>query len=304
MNDEAAFIAAIAAAPDDAHLPLVFADWLDDRDDPRGQWIRAPHVHQWMRPTYESPVPKLLASLERDARVLDVRRAAEVIGGPIVPGLVDLLKHETPRVRQQACMCLRHIGKRAHGAAPALLAALGDPDYSVREQAAKALRDIGPAGVTDTKPLKAALTDASWSVRGVASRVLGSMKAKGSVLQELTEKFDSPDPGDRAEVVEGLAQLGTADAVPVLDRALGDPVAEVREKAVCALGRLKFATVVAPLCRATRDRLARVRGVAVRQFGSHRWEQPLTAAVVAALTERLGDRVPEVRAAACGPLAR
>ena len=33
MNDEAAFVAAIAAAPDDQQLPLIFADWLDDHGD-------------------------------------------------------------------------------------------------------------------------------------------------------------------------------------------------------------------------------------------------------------------------------
>ncbi len=180
MDDEAAFIAAIAAAPDDHHLPLVFADWLDDRGDPRGQWLRNHSVRPWMPPTYQSPIPKLLESLAKDRRVIDVRRAATVIGAPIVPGLVELLKHPTPRVRQQACMCLRNIGKRAKDAVPALLAALGDSDNSVREQAAKALKDIGTADVTDTDQLKAALTDDNWSVRRTASKVLGSMRRRGA----------------------------------------------------------------------------------------------------------------------------
>ena len=51
MNDEAAFVAAIAAAPDDHHLPLVFADWLDDHGDPRGQWLRHYAVRGWLPPT-------------------------------------------------------------------------------------------------------------------------------------------------------------------------------------------------------------------------------------------------------------
>lgn len=138
MNDEAAFVAAIAAAPDDHHLPLVFADWLDDHGDPRGQWLRHYAVRGWLPPTYENPVLKLLESLAKNKRVIDVRRAAEVIGEPLVPGLVELLKHEKPRVREQACMCLRKIGKRAKAAVPALLDALASSEHNVREQAAKA----------------------------------------------------------------------------------------------------------------------------------------------------------------------
>jgi uncharacterized protein (TIGR02996 family) len=40
MNDEAAFMAAILAAPDDDAPRLVFADWLDERGDRRAEWIR------------------------------------------------------------------------------------------------------------------------------------------------------------------------------------------------------------------------------------------------------------------------
>ncbi len=304
MNDEAALIAAIAAAPDDRHLPLVFADWLDDRGDPRGAWIRHPAVSLWMPPNYENPIPKLLAALAADKRVIDVRRAAEVIGEPIVPGLIELLRHEKPRVRRQACMCLRNIGKRAKEAVPALLDVLGDPERDVREQAAKALKDIGATGITDTDQLKAALTDDDWSVRHAASQVLGSMRAKGSVLQEFVEQLDSPDPDDRQEAIRGLMQLDTADAVPAFDRALDDPEVAVREVAVQALGRLKFADASGALCRAMKDRVATIRKSAARQLGSGGRYAALTPEVVAALVALLDDPVPDVRAAACTTIAR
>src|SRR5262245_62142660 len=41
MNDEAAFIAAILASPADDTNRLVYADWLEDHDDPRGAYLRA-----------------------------------------------------------------------------------------------------------------------------------------------------------------------------------------------------------------------------------------------------------------------
>src|SRR6516162_3839088 len=40
MSAEAAFLHAIAAHPDDAVSRLVYADWLEDHDDSRGQFLR------------------------------------------------------------------------------------------------------------------------------------------------------------------------------------------------------------------------------------------------------------------------
>lgn len=40
MNDEEAFQTALDANPDDHLTRAVFADWLDDRDDPRGPGYR------------------------------------------------------------------------------------------------------------------------------------------------------------------------------------------------------------------------------------------------------------------------
>lgn len=41
MSEEAAFIAALVGSPGDDTTRLVYADWLDDRDDPRGAYLRA-----------------------------------------------------------------------------------------------------------------------------------------------------------------------------------------------------------------------------------------------------------------------
>jgi uncharacterized protein (TIGR02996 family) len=49
MTDEESFQAALDANPDDAHCRLVFADWLDERDDPRGPGYRA-LGETWRRP--------------------------------------------------------------------------------------------------------------------------------------------------------------------------------------------------------------------------------------------------------------
>ena len=40
MSDEAGFLAAIRAKPDDDALRLVYADWLEERADPRAEFVR------------------------------------------------------------------------------------------------------------------------------------------------------------------------------------------------------------------------------------------------------------------------
>lgn len=40
MSDDAGFFKAMAANPTDSLTPLVYADWFDERNDPRGQLLR------------------------------------------------------------------------------------------------------------------------------------------------------------------------------------------------------------------------------------------------------------------------
>src|SRR3954447_23995503 len=44
MSRERAFLAAMLTSPDDLHLRLVFADWLEEQGDPRGELLRLTHV--------------------------------------------------------------------------------------------------------------------------------------------------------------------------------------------------------------------------------------------------------------------
>jgi uncharacterized protein (TIGR02996 family) len=40
MNEDAEFVRAVRERPDDVTLRLVYADWLDERNDPRGEYLR------------------------------------------------------------------------------------------------------------------------------------------------------------------------------------------------------------------------------------------------------------------------
>src|SRR5437016_2339467 len=44
MHDEQAFLQAMQEKPEDTPLRLVFADWLEERSDPRGELIRLLHT--------------------------------------------------------------------------------------------------------------------------------------------------------------------------------------------------------------------------------------------------------------------
>ncbi len=61
--DELAFLARIAETPDHALPRLVFADWLDERNDPRAAWVRDDDLWEWMKPDARDPIPRILSAL-------------------------------------------------------------------------------------------------------------------------------------------------------------------------------------------------------------------------------------------------
>jgi uncharacterized protein (TIGR02996 family) len=64
-NDERPFLAAIAAEPHDALRRLVYADWLDERSDPRGEYLRLLSVAAGWQP----PAADRDATLDRLQRL-------------------------------------------------------------------------------------------------------------------------------------------------------------------------------------------------------------------------------------------
>jgi uncharacterized protein (TIGR02996 family) len=65
MNEDAGFLQAILAAPDDHDLRLVYADWLEERGDPRGEYLRCECARAALRPAE----PKHIALLQREAEL-------------------------------------------------------------------------------------------------------------------------------------------------------------------------------------------------------------------------------------------
>src|SRR4051812_49324247 len=112
-DDESAFLAAMAAAPDDQAPRLVFADWLEERGDPRGAWLRDPLVAPWMGVRCENPIPRLVAGLgeSEEGCPPDVCEspALERIGGPAIPALLDALRSPHDYKRRAVCRMLTFL---------------------------------------------------------------------------------------------------------------------------------------------------------------------------------------------------
>src|SRR5688572_16644548 len=103
MNEDAAFTRAIRERPDDETTRLVYADWLDDRSDPRAEYLRAEAAWVALQPSDEEYRP-LYRRVSQLAAQLDpewfaavsrmghlVRKVWEPVSADLTPELsVDL----------------------------------------------------------------------------------------------------------------------------------------------------------------------------------------------------------------------
>ncbi|MBP3958219.1 TIGR02996 domain-containing protein [Gemmata sp. G18] len=95
MSEDAAFIAAILAAPDDRTALLVYADWLDERSDPRAEYLRLVAA--------EKPNQRRLTQIRRAldpiwVRIVTERTAADSVW--IIEGALANCLGEITDVRQ------------------------------------------------------------------------------------------------------------------------------------------------------------------------------------------------------------
>jgi uncharacterized protein (TIGR02996 family) len=77
MNEDAAFIRAIREQPDDETARLVYADWLDDRSDPRAEYLRTEAAWATL-PTADEQSRPLFRRVSQLATTLDPKWFAGV----------------------------------------------------------------------------------------------------------------------------------------------------------------------------------------------------------------------------------
>src|SRR5437016_5930471 len=96
--EEAGFWRAIAEAPKDEVQRLIFADWLEERNDPRGPLLRERHYWQHLNADCRDPVQVVLGVLDAwpDDPTKRLLQAAAMVGAPLVPGLLERCRAAKP----------------------------------------------------------------------------------------------------------------------------------------------------------------------------------------------------------------
>jgi HEAT repeat protein len=170
-------------------------------------------------------------------------RAQQFLGKPMPQWRADLVgANKTPAERRSAAFALGKIGKPAVDSLGDLAARLGDADASVREAAAFAIGEICAAGRVwhpdALKALCAHLGDAKEDqyVRRSAAFALGCMrKADDATVRDmLNAALKDPIAGVRQNVAWALGRMGD-EAAASLKQALQDSDPLVRRDAAKAL---------------------------------------------------------------------
>jgi uncharacterized protein (TIGR02996 family) len=125
QGEEQALLMRIQADPTDLITPLVYADWLEDRSDPRAEFVRAlvacatgsaPRKHQarlrelrkHLDPLWLAAVGDTPARLRTIARVLDAREGADTF--EYVKSLVAYGDFDPHLRSPDSCLTVRHAG--------------------------------------------------------------------------------------------------------------------------------------------------------------------------------------------------
>ncbi len=180
-----------------------------------------------------------------------------------VPLLVEALRDEDARIREEACKLLGVIPSRAKAAVPQLIYVLTDDNEDVRSVAVSTLGDIAvavPAVQPEITEKLMDLTDESESVRFAIVRALGwiAVATPGvqlKITEKLIEVLKAPNffiymqrrnSNFHVRVTERLASIGST-AVPSLLKALNATDAGVRHHAAIALVQIDSQTAEATI---------------------------------------------------------
>lgn len=204
-----------------------------------------------------------LESLSRMDASMDVERLCQLIKDPdlriqakaidaivklnhprTVSYLLDPLQDESEYARRAAVEVLNEIGN-VH-AIKDLLVAIKDKDWWVRSRAADALGKIGGPRVVDA--VIQLIKDDDEFIRRTAIEIINATK-DARTYDTLVEALSDTDWWVRERAVDGLANLGNKNAVPVLlklmEKERGN--ADLMVIIIRALGKLKATAAIQPI---------------------------------------------------------
>ncbi|MCD6519512.1 MAG: HEAT repeat domain-containing protein [Anaerolineae bacterium] len=187
---------------------------------------------------------ELLALLQKNLQAKEAHRraaTADTLGlwgyEPAIPLLLEALQEQDPSVRASAATALGQM--RALEATKPLLALLEDPSPWVRLAAAEALGQIGAEKAT--ADLAKLLQDAHPAVRLKAALALGH-SSTGKARRILENCALGPDPALRWAAAKGLATVGDAGSLPILEDLVDEqeaffaqPTGQLAQRAIRAI---------------------------------------------------------------------
>ncbi len=168
------------------------------------------------------------------------------------------LRSLNPRARADAA---RRLGELGAPCAPALLAAVDDPNPYVRSAAAEALGrvEIGAAETEVIDCLLAAIDDRNSYVVVAAIRSLGWLRAEES-RQQIVGCLDDPNPYVVAAAIQALGRLGPPSPAERLAAFLDSTNPHLQAAAAKAVGSLGYKPAVPALMRNLEESLSRGPG--------------------------------------------
>lgn len=321
---ENAFLAAIRENPDDETVRLVFADWLDECDDPRGPWVRNPKIWEWMKPDVKNPVSQILQRMRQIGWVETYRDAQEVlieIGAAAVPELIEALDDEVLCAR--VVEMLGSMGVAAHPAVPQIIMqGLINSSERTRQVAIESLSTLTetaiPEWIND-------LNSDSDEVRSRAAEVLRDFtySALSAItffdvqMRDVDEYPFFEEHSTKYSIITSILTVIGVNAVPGVMKALEDADPDVRRTAADKLDSLGKADLqarsqdeevgnallgpdaVATLIDGLNSRSSDCRARVAEMLGDLTPSAPeLLERALSALLERLEDSEVEVRCAA------
>ncbi len=195
----------------------------------------------------------------------------EVAGKALVDRLEEalrgMLQDGSPAVREAASSALDRL--RAKRAAPALIRKLGAAPLEERIRIVFAAEEIG--GSEGLSILLAALSDAEAQVRGAAARALAAFPSP-AVLKAMVGRLSAEKGVVLGNLIESLGRSRRRELMPIVEKYLEHPDAEVRGKAIVAYARVTEAAGWEKIIGRSAEKNDSVRAAVARAMGE--WTAP------------------------------
>jgi HEAT repeat protein len=241
----AAVSALVAIRPEPLSLPAL-VEVL--RDDAKDQSAAAAEVFSRIGPLGAAALLELRSALKSPTTHVRAHAARSLgaIGAgasPAIPDLKVVLQDQAFDVREQAALALDRIGAGAGArAAPALVAALLDPDTNVSRRAREALERVGALTSEEVPGLIQALQKGNAENRAFAASALGGIgpAAKDAVTALAKAVTVDQELAVRQRAAVALGKIGPRawESASALGKALQESDEQLRRNAAAALGAI------------------------------------------------------------------